>query len=53
MLNRLPRDQASDLLDNRIAFLRELQTQLESKYNEAEGRLLRRAIAAFNINCKT
>jgi DNA-binding PadR family transcriptional regulator len=44
MLNRLPKDQASDLLKKRITFLQYLCEQLEQKYKEAEGRLLQQAI---------
>jgi DNA-binding PadR family transcriptional regulator len=50
MLNRLPRDQASGFLDNRISFLEQLQNQLQEKYDEAEGHLLRMAILQHSIS---
>lgn len=50
MLNRLPKNQASLLLEKRIVFLRQLKEQLKLKHDEAKGRLLLQAILEHSIS---
>jgi len=50
MLNRLPKSQAITLLEKRIAFLRQLQEQLQQKHDEAKGRLLQQTILLHSIS---
>ncbi len=49
MLNRLPKNHAMRLLENRITFLRQLKAQLEIKHVEAKGQLLKQAILQHSI----